>query len=100
MKETLEKQKSKTISLYIPSEAINDIDHECLVHGVNRSQFILSLFENRPGHSNEASAPDLSGFKTEMIECLRSEIESLRAEIRAGLAVPVVPPPPRSFPDP
>lgn len=98
MKETLEKQKSKTISLYIPSEAINDIDHECLVHGVNRSQFILSLFENRPGHSNEASAPDLSGFKTEMIECLRSEIESLRAEIRAGLAVPVVPPPPDLFP--
>jgi hypothetical protein len=91
MKETLEKQKGKTISLYIPSEAIDGIDHECLVQGLNRSQFILSLWENQnaqsPGGQNEPSGPDLSGFKMEMIE-------SLRAEIRAGLTVPAISPPP------
>lgn len=70
--ETLEKQKSKTISLYMPSQAIANIDRECLVLGVNRSQFILSLFENRFGYS-----PGLPEERIEIIETRIARLEKI-----------------------
>ena len=91
MDEEIVDQRSRSFGLRLPAHVVDRMDEECKRLRVSRTQYILSLFENRndpsPGRPNESSAPDLSGFVTEVIE-------SLRAEIRAGLTVPAVSPPP------
>lgn len=81
MDQTLDKQKSKTISLYLPSQMIDEIDRECLVQGRNRSQILLSLFENRNGYSQGRPG----GNTPPGNEDFRVGIESLRSDIRSCL---------------
>ena len=82
--------KSRSFGLRLPAHVVDRMDEECKGLGVSRTQFILSLFERRndpsPENRHETNAPDLSGFIMEVID-------SLRAEIRAGLTVPAVSPP-------
>ncbi len=76
----------KTISfgIRLPAQIAEEMVQESEQSGASRSDMIRSLWENRNEHvprlSNQTFGPDLSGFKTEMIE-------SLRAEIRSALAV-------------
>lgn len=83
----------KTISfgIRLPAQIAEEMVQESEQSGASRSDMIRSLWENRNEHvsriSNQSLGQDLSGFKTEMIE-------SLRAEIQAGLTVPSLPPPP------
>ena len=80
MSEIIQEKKTRNFGICFDALVVDQIDREAAHLGVSRTQYLLSLFEKRndhhPGHSNEASGPDLSGFKTEMIECLRSEIQS------------------------
>ena len=91
MENSIIEKKNRAFGICLSADVVDRMDEECKRLRVSRTQYILSLFENRndpsPRRPNESSGQDLSGFKTDVIECLRSGIESLRDEIRSALAV-------------
>lgn len=81
MSDVIIEKKTRAFGICLAADVVNQMDEECRHLGISRTQYILSLFENRNGYSQEGQG----GNSNPGNEDFRLEIESLRADIRSCL---------------
>ncbi|EAY56076.1 MAG: hypothetical protein UBAL2_86920234 [Leptospirillum rubarum] len=82
MSDVIIEKKTRAFGICLAADVVNQMDEECKYLGISRTQYILSLFENRNGYFQERQG----GNSNPGNEDFRLEIESLRSDIRSRLA--------------